>query len=77
MHFSVEQMIGALEQAEVNVSVAGVIRKAGDKRTDVLPFECEVCLPGSGSGVSDGSVAGGEPASETACSGETSIARAP
>ena len=65
-----------MEQAELGVPVAGVIRKAGDKRTDVLPFACEVCRLGSGSGVSDGSVAGGEPASEAACRRETSVARA-
>jgi len=66
--FSVEQIVGMLKQAQGRSSCGGSHTEGRDQRADVLPMEGEVCWPGNGSGTADGSVAGGEHATEAACS---------
>lgn len=62
--FRVEQMIGALKQAEVGVPVAESDSEVRDQRAGVLPMESKVCRPGGGPDSSDGTAAGREPPAE-------------
>lgn len=61
--FSVEQIVGILEQAEVGVPVAEVIRKAGIAEQTFYRWkkmEEAVCRAGGGSGASTQATAGRE-----------------